>query len=115
MTAGPSPPGAGLPSAGREQGDELVLEGPLELGLVLGLARLGPERPEDLLRGRDADVGQDERLLEPVQDLVAALAAAEEVLDLAEGVPGPGQFFLEASEHGLNILFFKRLIVNGGG
>ena len=93
---------------GGEQGDELILEDALEPGLVLGLARLRPERHEDPVGGRDADVGEDERLLEAVQDLLAALAAAEKVLDLAEGVLGPGQFFLEASEHGL---FLARLIV----
>ena len=109
-----APPGAGLPSRGGEKRDELVLEDALEPGLVLVLARLRPERAEDPVRGRDADVGEDERLLEAVQDLLAPLAAAEEVLDLAEGVPGPGEFFPQASEHGLNILFFKRLIVNLG-
>ena len=107
--------GRGPSVRGGEKRDELVLEDTLEPGLVLGLARLRSERPEDPVRGRDADVGEDERLLEAVQDLLAALAAAEEVLDLAEGVPGPGQFFPEASEHGLNILFFKRLIVNARG
>jgi hypothetical protein len=107
--------GRRCPLPGREQGDDLVLEGPLQLGLVPVLSRLRPEGFEDSVRGGDADVGEDERLFELLQDLVAALAAAEEVLDLAEGVPGPGQLFPEASEHGLNILFFNRLIVNGGG
>ncbi len=115
MTAGTAPSGAGGAAARREQGRELVLEDPVELGLVRVLARLRPQGLEKPFRGRDADVGQDEGLFELVQDLVAAAAALEEVPDPAEGIPGPGQFFPEASEHGLNILFFKRLIVNGVG
>ena len=40
----------------------------------------------------DAATGQDQGLLEAVQDLLAALAALEEVLDFPESVPGPGEF-----------------------
>jgi hypothetical protein len=70
---------------------------------------------EDPAGGGDADVSEEEGFLEPVQDLLAALAAPEKIVDGAEGGPGPGQFFPEAREHGPNILFFKRLIVNAGG
>ena len=115
MTAGTAPSGAGAPPRGVSRAVSSSLRTRSSSASSASFARLRPQGLEDPFRGRDADVGQDEGLFELVQDLVAAAAALEEVPDPAEGIPGPGQFFPEASEHGLNILFFKRLIVNGGG